>query len=97
MTLIDNQEDNADIIADFNFSEGDRIGISVQISSLSFTQEENNTVIQIEGETQEDNIILGTVNNSIAEEVRSASFFFDLSTVFVRDALPFGDAALRIG
>ena len=97
LTLIENEEDNADIIADFNFSEGDRIGISVQISSLSFTQEENDTVIQLEGETEEDNIILGTVNNSTAEEVRSASFFVDLTTISVPDALPFGDAALRIG
>ncbi|NER03774.1 MAG: peptidylprolyl isomerase [Okeania sp. SIO3C4] len=97
LTLIENEEDNADIIADFNFSEGDRIGISVQISSLSFIQEENDTVIQLEGETEEDNIILGTVNNSTAEEVRSASFFVDLTTISVTDALPFGDAALRIG
>ncbi|NES68506.1 MAG: peptidylprolyl isomerase, partial [Okeania sp. SIO2D1] len=97
LTLIENEEDNADTIEDFNFSEGDRIGISVQISSLSFTQEGSNTVIQLEGETEEDNIILGTVNNSTAEEVRSASFFVDFPTVFVPDALPFGDAALRIG
>ncbi|NEN93358.1 MAG: calcium-binding protein, partial [Okeania sp. SIO3H1] len=97
LTLIENEEDNADTIEDFNFSEGDRIGISVQISSLSFTQEENNTVIQLEGETEEDNIILGTVNNSTAEEVRSASFFVDFTTISVPDALPFGDAALRIG
>ncbi|MDY7003664.1 MAG: peptidylprolyl isomerase [Cyanobacteriota bacterium] len=97
LTLIENEEDNADTIEDFNFSEGDRIGISVQISSLSFTQVENDTVIQLEGETEENNIILGTVNNSTAEEVTSASFFVDLTTISVPDALPFGDAALRIG
>lgn len=97
LALIDNEENNADTIEDFNFLEGDRIGVSVQISSLSFTQEENSTVIQLEGETEEDNIILGTVNNSTVEEVRSSSFFVDFPTVFVPDALPFGDAALRIG
>ncbi|NEQ74080.1 MAG: peptidylprolyl isomerase [Okeania sp. SIO2C9] len=97
LTLIENEEDNADTIEDFNFLEGDRIGVSVQISALSFTQEGNNTVIQLEGETEEDNMILGTVNNSTAEEVRNASFFFDFATISVPDTLPFGDAALRIG
>ncbi len=97
LAVIDNEEDNADTIEDFNFSEGDRIGVSEPISNLSFTQEGNSTVIQIEAEEEENNIILGTVNNSVAEQVRSATFFFDFTTISVPDALPFGDAALRIG
>ncbi|MGD1807585.1 peptidylprolyl isomerase [Dapis sp. BLCC M126] len=97
LAVIDNEEDNADTIEDFNFSEGDRIGVSEQISTLSFIQEGDSTIIQIEAEEEENNIILGTVNNSVAEEVRSATFFFDFTTISVPDALPFGDAALRIG
>ncbi len=97
LAVIDNEEDNADTIEDFNFFEGDRIGVSEPISSISFTQEGNSTIIQIEAEEEENNIILGTVNNSVAEEVRSATFFFDFTTISVPDALPFGDAALRIG
>ncbi|NEQ39622.1 MAG: peptidylprolyl isomerase [Okeania sp. SIO3I5] len=97
LAVIDNEEDNADTIEDFNFSEGDRIGISEPISFVSFTQEGDSTIIQIEAEEEENNIILGTVNNSVAEEVRSATFFFDFATFSFPDALPFGDAALRIG
>ena len=97
LAVIDNEEDNADTIEDFNFLEGDRIGVSEPISSLSFTQEGDSTIIQIEAEEEENNIILGTVNNSVAEEVRSATFFFDFTAISVPDALPFGDAALRIG
>ena len=97
LAVINNEEDNADTIEDFNFLSGDRIGVSEQISTLSFTQEGNNTVIQIETEEEENNIILGTVNDSIAEEVRNATFFFDFTTISVSDSLPFGDAALRIG
>ncbi|NES07996.1 MAG: peptidylprolyl isomerase, partial [Okeania sp. SIO2F4] len=97
LAVIDNEEDNADTIEDFNFSEGDRIGVSEPISSLSFTQEGDSTVIQIEAEEAENNIILGTVNNSVVEEVRSATFFFDFTAISVPDGLPFGDAALRIG
>ncbi len=98
MILIEDETDNMDVIEDFDFLSGDRIGISVQISSLSFIQEGSNIVIQLEAEAEEeDNIILATVSNSIGEEVRSASFFFDLTTVSVPDVLPFGDAALRIG
>ena len=97
LAVINNEEDNSDTIEDFSVSEGDRIGVSEQISTLSFTQEGSSTVIQIEAEEKENNIILGTVNNSEAEEVRSATFFFDFTTIFVSDALPFGDAALRIG
>jgi hypothetical protein len=54
-------------------------------------------VIQLEAEVEANNIILATVNNSIAEEVRSASFSVDFADVSFPDALPFGDAALRIG
>ncbi|MEM1169948.1 MAG: peptidylprolyl isomerase [Cyanobacteria bacterium P01_H01_bin.35] len=97
LAVIDNEEDNADTIEDFNFSEGDRIGVSEPISTLSFTQEGNSTVIEIEAEEEENNIVLGTVNNSVLEEVISATFFFDFATISVPDALPFGDAALRIG
>ncbi len=97
LAVIQNEEDNADTIEDFNFSEGDRIGVSEQISSLSFTQQGDNTVIQLADEAEGNNIILGTVNNSLAAEVRSATFFFDFATISVPDALPFGDAALRIG
>ncbi len=89
-------ENSSDTIQDFNFQEGDLIGILGNISALSFTQEGNNTVIQLEAETEEDNIIVGTVNNSIATEVRSASFAVDFADVSFPDALPFGDAALRI-
>ncbi len=77
--------------------EGDKIGVSEQISALSFTQEGNNTVIEIATEEGENNIILGTVNNSVAEEVRSATFLFDFTTISLPDSLPFGDAALRVG
>lgn len=86
-----------DTIEDFNFLEGDRLGILADISTLTFTQEGNSTVILLEAEVEADNIIFATVNNSIAEEVRSASFYVDFATVSVPDALPFGDAALRIG
>ena len=97
LTAIYNEEDNSDTIEDFSILEGDRIGVSEQISTLSFTQEGSSTVIQIEAEEEANNIILGTVNNSVAEDVRSATFFFDFTTIFVSDALPFGDAALRVG
>ena len=97
LAVINNEEDNADTIEDFNFLEGDKIGVSEQISALSFTQEGNNTVIEIATEEGENNIILGTVNNSVAEEVRSATFLFDFTTISLPDSLPFGDAALRVG
>ena len=101
LRLVENPDEdeanNADTIEDFNFLEGDRIGIIGNISLLTFTQEGNSTVIQLEAEVEADNIILGTVNNSIAEEVISASFSVDFADASFQDALPFGDAALRIG
>ena len=101
LRLVENQdedtENNTNTIEDFNFSEGDRIGILANISLLSFTQEGDSTIIQLEAESEEDNIIIATVNNSLAEEVRSSSFSVDFTDISVPDALPFGDAALRIG
>ncbi|MEB3340460.1 peptidylprolyl isomerase [Okeania sp.] len=97
LAVIENQENNTDTIEDFNFLEGDRIGVSEEIYNLIFIQQGNSTVIQKEGGNNINNNILGIVNNSFAEEVKSATFLVDFSNISIPDALPSGDAALRIG
>ena len=81
----------SDIIVDFRPSEGDRIGLTSNLSNTSFTQSGSNTLIQFGGVT------LAVVQNATPAAVQNAAFEINFSTAFVADNLRPGDAALRIG
>ncbi|HLO48004.1 MAG TPA: peptidylprolyl isomerase [Kamptonema sp.] len=86
-----NQDAGIDRILDFNGGEGDRIGITGSLSSVTFTQSGSDTLIQFAGAT------LGIVQNVASGTVQSSVFAVDGTTVSRPDSLPPGDAALRIG
>lgn len=81
----------SDIIVDFRPSEGDRIGLTSNLSNTSFTQSGSNTLIQFGGVT------LAVVQNAAPAAVQNAAFAINFSTISRPDDLPVGDAALRIG
>lgn len=85
-------QDNLETIRDFNPQEGDRIGILVDLSFVELQQVDNNTNILLP-----DEFILGVVENATVEDVRNALFSVEQFNFSIADALPFGDAALRIG
>lgn len=80
-----------DRILDFNPGEGDRIGVTGNLSRLTFTQSGSDTLIQFSGST------LGIVQNVASGIVQSSVFAVDGTNVSLPDSLPPGDAALRIG
>ncbi|WP_449417486.1 peptidylprolyl isomerase [Phormidium nigroviride] len=80
-----------DRILDFNPGEGDRIGVTGNLSRLTFTQSGSDTLIQFSGST------LGIVQNVTSGIVQSSVFAVDGTNVSLPDSLPPGDAALRIG
>jgi peptidyl-prolyl cis-trans isomerase B (cyclophilin B) len=81
----------SDIIVDFRPSEGDRIGLTSNLSNTSFTQSGSNTLIQFGGVT------LAVVQNIAPAAVQNAAFAINSPGPFLVDNLPTGDAALRIG
>jgi peptidyl-prolyl cis-trans isomerase B (cyclophilin B) len=81
----------SDTILDFNGGEGDRIGVTGSLSSVTFSQSGSDTLIQFSGST------LGIVKNVAPGVVQSSIFAVDASNVSIPDSLPPGDAALRIG
>ncbi|OCR01521.1 peptidylprolyl isomerase [Oscillatoriales cyanobacterium USR001] len=81
----------SDVILDFNGGEGDRIGVTGSLSSITFSQSGSDTLIQLAGST------LGIVKNVTTGVVQSSIFAVDGTNVSVPDSLPPGDAALRIG
>ncbi|MDF0554735.1 peptidylprolyl isomerase [Kamptonema sp. UHCC 0994] len=80
-----------DRILDFNPGEGDRIGVTGNLSRVTFTQSGSDTLIQFSGAT------LGIVQNVALGIVQSSVFAVDATNVSLPDSLPPGDAALRIG
>ncbi|MDY6805617.1 MAG: peptidylprolyl isomerase [Cyanobacteriota bacterium] len=84
--------DNLETIRDFNPLEGDRIGLLPDLSFVEFQQVDGDTTILLP-----DDFILGVVENATVEEVRNAVFSVEQVGFSIVDALPFGDAALRIG
>ena len=84
-------ETTSDIILDFRPSEGDRIGLTSNLSNTSFTQSGSNTLIQFGGVT------LAVVQNAAPAAVQNAAFEINFSNAFVVDTLPSRDAALSIG
>ncbi|MEG4940647.1 peptidylprolyl isomerase [Microcoleus sp. F4-D5] len=81
----------SDIIIDFRPGEGDRIGLTSNLSNTSFTQSGSNTLIQFGGVT------LAVVQNAAPAAVQNAAFAINFSTASRPNDLPVGDAALRIG
>jgi len=81
----------SDIIVDFRPGEGDRIGLTSNLSNTSFTQSGSNTLIQFGGVT------LAVVQNAAPAAVQNAAFAINSPGPFLVDNLPPGDAALRIG
>jgi peptidyl-prolyl cis-trans isomerase B (cyclophilin B) len=81
----------SDIIVDFNPSEGDRIGLTSNLSNTSFTQSGSNTLIQFGGVT------LAVVQNVAPAAVQNAAFAINSPGPFLVDNLPSGDAAFRVG
>ncbi|MEG4959726.1 MULTISPECIES: peptidylprolyl isomerase [unclassified Microcoleus] len=81
----------SDIILDFRPGEGDRIGLTSNLSNTSFTPSGSNTLIQFGGVT------LAVVQNAAPAAVQNAAFAINFSTISRPDDLPVGDAALRIG
>lgn len=84
--------DEADIIRDFNPQEGDRIGILADLSLIELQQTDSNTTILLP-----DELIVAVVENAAVEDVRNTIFSVEQFGFSIQDALPFGDAALRIG
>jgi len=81
----------SDIIIDFRPSEGDRIGLTSNLSNTSFTQSGSNTLIQFGGVT------LAVVQNVAPAAVQNAAFAINSPGPFLADNLPSGDAAFRVG
>jgi peptidyl-prolyl cis-trans isomerase B (cyclophilin B) len=81
----------SDIIVDFRPSEGDRIGLTSNLSNTSFTQSGSNTLIQFGGVT------LAVVQNVAPAAVQNAAFAINSPGPFLADNLPSGDAAFRVG
>ena len=81
----------SDIILDFRPSEGDRIGLTSNLSNTSFTQSGSNTLIQFGGVT------LAVVQNVAPAAVQNAAFAINSPGPFLAGNLPSGDAALRVG
>jgi peptidyl-prolyl cis-trans isomerase B (cyclophilin B) len=81
----------SDIIVDFRPSEGDRIGLTSNLSNTSFTQSGSNTLIQFGGVT------LAVVQNVAPAAVQNAAFAINSPGPFLVDNLPSGDAAFRVG
>lgn len=81
----------SDIIVDFNPGEGDRIGLTSNLSNTSFTQSGSNTLIQFGGVT------LAVVQNVAPAAVQNAAFAINSPGPFLADNLPSGDAAFRVG
>ena len=81
----------SDIIIDFRPSEGDRIGLTSNLSNTSFTQSGSNTLIQFGGVT------LAVVQNVAPAAVQNAAFAINSPGPFLVDNLPSGDAAFRVG
>lgn len=81
----------SDIIVDFRPSEGDRLGLTSNLSSTSFTQSGSNTLIQFGGVT------LAVVQNVAPAAVQNAAFAINSPGPFLADNLPSGDAAFRVG
>ena len=81
----------SDIIVDFRPSEGDRIGLTSNLSNTSFTQSGSNTLIQFGGVT------LAVVQNAAPAAVQNAAFAINSPGPFLVDNLPSGDAAFRVG
>ncbi|MEG3987994.1 peptidylprolyl isomerase [Microcoleus sp. S28C3] len=77
-------------IVDFRPDEGDRIGLTGNLSDTTFTQSGSNTVINLAGAST-------VVQNSTVASVQNAAFAIPLSTIPRPNDLPTGDAALRIG
>jgi peptidyl-prolyl cis-trans isomerase B (cyclophilin B) len=84
-------ETASDIIVDFRPSEGDRIGLTSNLSNTSFTQSGSNTLIQFGGVT------LAVVQNVAPAAVQNAAFAINSPGPFLADNLPSGDAAFRVG
>ena len=84
-------ETASDIIVDFRPSEGDRIGLTSNLSNTSFTQSGSNTLIQFGGVT------LAVVQNAAPAAVQNAAFAINSPGPFLADNLPSGDAAFRVG
>ena len=84
-------ETASDIIVDFMPSEGDRIGLTSNLSNTSFTQSGSNTLIQFGGVT------LAVVQNAAPAAVQNAAFAINSPGPFLVDNLPSGDAAFRVG
>ena len=84
--------DNLEIIRDFNPQEGDRIGILADLSVVEFQQTDSDTTILLP-----DELIVAVVENTAIADVRNTIFSVEQVNFSVEDALPFGDAALRIG
>lgn len=82
---------NFTTITDFNAGSGDRIGLTVSLSNIKFTQSGNDTLIQsATGNT------LAIVQNATSSSIQSAVFSVSPPGLPRPDALPSGDAALRI-
>jgi len=81
----------SDIILDFRPGDGDRIGITSNLSNTSFTQSGSNTLIQFGGVT------LAVVQNAAPAVVQNAAFAINSPGPFLVDNLPSGDAAFRVG
>ena len=81
----------SDIILDFTPGDGDRIGITSNLSNTSFTQSGSNTLIQFGGVT------LAVVQNATPAAVQNAAFAINSPGPFLVDNLPSGDAAFRVG
>jgi len=84
--------DEGDIIRDFNAQEGDRIGIIADLSLVELEQTDSDTTILLP-----DELIVAVVENAAVEDVRNTLFSVEQFDFSIVDALPFGDAALRIG
>src|SRR4028119_1207876 len=81
----------SDIILDFRPGDGDRIGLTSNLSNTSFTQSGSNTLIQFGGVT------LAVVQNVAPAAVQNAAFAINSPGPFLVDNLPSGDAAFRVG
>jgi peptidyl-prolyl cis-trans isomerase B (cyclophilin B) len=81
----------SDIILDFRPGDGDRIGLTSNLSNTSFTQSGSNTLIQFGGVT------LAVVQNVAPAAVQNAAFAIKSPGPFLVDNLPSGDAALKVG
>lgn len=87
------EPNSVDTIVDFNVAQGDRIGVvGLDLSSVQFNQFGSDTLIQfVTGDR------IAVVQNASPADVQRATFTVESSTAFLADALPPGDAALRIG